>query len=307
MAHPPAVTPPSLGLHRFAVALAALGVLLLTAGALVTSRAAGLSVPDWPLSFGQLNPEGWWRDPAVRTEHGHRLFAAVVALLTLTLAVWAQRARAPQRVRRLGWWAVAAVAAQGALGGATVLLLVPTPVSVAHAALAHAFLAVLVTLAVWTAPAALDDSLETAQPRRRQRLARLALGASVVLYLQVLLGAAVRHSGAGLAIPEFPLTATGWLPAQWSLPVALHFGHRLGGVAAVAAIAAVTWTVWWPRPLAPRLLLPATLMLALVPVQAVIGGLVVLSRRAEVPNTLHVTAGAILWTASWMLTLRSRE
>ena len=71
------------GLHRFAVVLAGLVVLLIAAGALVKSKEAGLSVPDWPLSYGSLNPPKWWTIENVRAEHGHRLIAGAVALLTV--------------------------------------------------------------------------------------------------------------------------------------------------------------------------------------------------------------------------------
>jgi heme a synthase len=298
------------GLHRFAIGVATAALFLVTVGAFVTSRAAGLSVPDWPLSFGQLNPEGWWHDPAVRAEHGHRLLAGLIALLTVALALWARQSQAPRRARRAAWLAVAAVLIQALLGGLTVLLLVPSLVSMAHAALAHAYLALLVTVAAWTTPGAAHPWMLPAtagELRARARLSHLALATSAALYLQILLGAAVRHTRSGLAIPEFPFPAAGLLPGEWSLPVALNFAHRGWGLVTVALIIAVAWLAWRHRPLDARLLLPATMMLALIPMQVLIGGLVVLSRRAEVPNTLHVTAGALLWTASWMVTLRSRD
>jgi len=103
--------------HRFAVFLACCVVLLITAGALVTSKQAGLAVPDWPLSYGSLNPPRWWQIENVRAEHGHRLIAGTVALMTVALAVWLHR-REPRRwVKRLSLVAVAAVHSACASGG----------------------------------------------------------------------------------------------------------------------------------------------------------------------------------------------
>ena len=139
--------------HRFAVFLSCGVVLLIAAGALVTSKQAGLSVPDWPLSYGGLNPPRWWGIENVRAEHGHRLIAGTVALLTTTLAVWLGRREERRWVRRVGYLAVGAVLAQAALGGITVLFFLPTAVSVSHAALAELFLCLIVTLAVTTSTA----------------------------------------------------------------------------------------------------------------------------------------------------------
>src|SRR5690348_10814322 len=99
----PAGSPAPRGLHRFAAALAFLVVLLIAAGALVKSKEAGLSVPDWPLSYGTLSPPHWWRIDTVRAEHGHRLFAGTVALLTVGMALWARRAERRPWARRIAY------------------------------------------------------------------------------------------------------------------------------------------------------------------------------------------------------------
>src|SRR5947209_19350715 len=106
------------GLHRFAVATAGATLVLLFLGGLVTSTGSGLAVPDWPLSFGQVFPR---MVGGVRFEHTHRLIAATIGFLTLILAGWLWRDEPRPAVRRLGLWAVAAVCAQGVLGGVTVL------------------------------------------------------------------------------------------------------------------------------------------------------------------------------------------
>src|SRR5262249_15134438 len=121
-------------LHRFAVLTACATFCLIMAGALVTSNDAGLAVSDWPLSYGSLTPP-WVGN--IRYEHGHRTVAASVGLLMVCLAVWVWRKETRCWVRRLAIAALATVVVQGLLGGMTVLFLLPSPVSIAHACLAQ--------------------------------------------------------------------------------------------------------------------------------------------------------------------------
>ena len=133
--------------HRYAVVCACATAVLLVAGGLVTSTGSGLAVPDWPLSFGRLFPP---MTGGVLFEHGHRLIAALVGLLTIGLAVWFGRSEPRAWVRRLSYLAIGAVVAQGLLGGLTVLLRLPPSVSVLHACLAQGFFCIVVLLAVCT-------------------------------------------------------------------------------------------------------------------------------------------------------------
>jgi cytochrome c oxidase assembly protein subunit 15 len=198
-------------LHRYAVLTAAATFCLLIAGALVTSHDAGLAVPDWPLSYGRLMPAMvgniFW-------EHGHRMVATFVGLLTIGLAVWLAL-REPRRwVRRLGWTALAAVVTQGVLGGITVLFLLPRPVSIAHASIAQLFFCLTMTLAVVTA----QGWQETA-PRRTEAsspsLRRLAALATAAVYAQLILGAAFRHKATGI-VPHLVGAAVVTLMILWT-------------------------------------------------------------------------------------------
>ena len=124
-------------LHRFATLVAVCTLLLIFIGGLVTSTGSGLAVPDWPLSYGQVFPE---MVGGVAYEHGHRMAAATVGLLTVVLALWLWNREPRKWVQRLGVGALITVVCQGILGGITVLFLLPTAVSVSHAALAQIFL-----------------------------------------------------------------------------------------------------------------------------------------------------------------------
>jgi cytochrome c oxidase assembly protein subunit 15 len=306
---PPTIPPVARGIHRFATALACLVVLLIAAGALVKSKEAGLSVPDWPLSYGSFSPPHWWRIDTVRAEHGHRMFAGTIALLTVLLAILLQRGERRAWVRRLGWSAVGAVLAQAILGGVTVLLFLPPAVSIAHAGLAELFLCLLTCLAVvtaksfWTAPTA----PEAGAPAETQGLASLATATTGMIYLQILLGAVMRHNGAGLAIPDFPLAFGRLVPDHFDFKIGIHYAHRLG---ALTVAILVLWTA--SRVLSRfrserTLALPAVGMVGLVVFQITLGALVVLTKKAVLPNTVHVATGASLLATSLVLSLYSRR
>ncbi|MDQ5858113.1 MAG: COX15/CtaA family protein [Acidobacteriota bacterium] len=279
----------SRALHRFAVLTAVSTLVLIVAGGLVTSTESGLSVPDWPLSYGKLMPP---MVGGVFYEHGHRMVATAVGILTVILAIWLARSDVRRSVRRLGLLAVAAVIAQGILGGLTVLFLLPTPVSVAHACLAQAFFCLVVAIAVVTSPhwQPADGRLDAAS-----RLAALTAGA---VFLQLVIGAVMRHTKAGLAIPDFPLSYGRVVPPLDSFPVAIAFAHRAWAlVVAVLAFAAAS--------AAARSGLKRTgvFLGSLVLVQIALGAATVLSGKAVAITTAHVATGALLLGTAIALSL----
>ena len=294
------------GIHRLAVFLAGYVVLLITAGGLVKSLEAGLSVPDWPLSYGMLNPPRWWEIETVRAEHGHRLIAGVALILTTVLTVWIARREERPWVRKLAYLALGAVLVQAALGGITVLFYLPTAISVSHAGLAQAFLVLIVTLAVVTSRFWLAGR-QPAPSADAEGVVTLATTTTVLIYLQILVGAVMRHIGAGLAIPDFPLVFGGLIPPKLDFAIGIHYTHRLG---ALLVATLVFWTLGRVLRLAarePALFRPAIAMAALVLVQATLGGFVVWTGKAVLPNTLHVGTGALLIGVSVVLTLASRR
>ena len=183
-----------LSVHRFAFFLCGCVVLLLMAGALVTSNDAGLAVPDWPLSYGSLMPP---MVGGIFYEHGHRMIATAVGLLTIVLAILLARSEPRRWVRNLGWTALGLVIAQGILGGLTVKFLLPPPISTAHATLAQLFFITIVSITLFTSPwwqsdlRQLDD---TGSPRLRP----LATVSTAAIFLQLILGAAFRHGAFGI-------------------------------------------------------------------------------------------------------------
>jgi len=186
-------------LHRFAWLTAGATFLLILAGASVTSNRAGLSVPDWPTTYGQFM-FSFPRSKMVGGifyEHGHRMIASVVGMLTIVLALWLVKAEPRRWVRRLGIGALAAVIAQGILGGLTVKFFLPPPVSIAHAALAEAFFCIILALALVTSVSWTQDG-PLLPVKGAGNLKRLAAVTTALVYIQVLLGAAIRHANIGV-------------------------------------------------------------------------------------------------------------
>src|SRR5258706_3036554 len=216
-------------LRRFTKLVAGATLFLIFAGAMVTSTGSGLAVPDWPLSYGMVMPP---MVGGIFYEHGHRMIAAAVGLLTVIQAIWLQL-REPKRVARiLGWCSVGAVIAQGVLGGVTVLLLLPHSVSIAHAGLAEIFFCLNTSIAFFT------SKWFRASRAMEKGDAPVALTSSlvVVTYAQILIGATMRHLGAGLAIPDFPTSFGHLVPPFTSLEIAVNFAHRAGGVCVAALV-----------------------------------------------------------------------
>jgi cytochrome c oxidase assembly protein subunit 15 len=180
--------------HRFAALASGCVFLLIVAGALVTSNEAGLSVPDWPTSFGSL-----YRIPpligGVKFEHGHRMLAEFIGILTIGIAVWTQKVDRRGWMRILGWSALGTVIAQGVLGGLTVLFYLPPAISTAHATLGQTFFCIMVSIAFFTSRSWVEAPGAVIRPEARPRLTTLSLLTVAAVWLQLILGAAFRHSG----------------------------------------------------------------------------------------------------------------
>ena len=291
-------------LYLFALLVAASTAVLIFAGGLVTSTGSGLSVPDWPTTYG------WFMFTfpldkmvgGIRYEHTHRLIASTVGFLIVILAVWLWRAEPRAWVRRLGYAALAAVVTQGILGGITVLWYLPGPVSIAHAGLAQLVFCLTVSIALvmspgWKSGYEADDRV----------LQRIALATTILVYVQILVGATMRHTDAGLAIPDFPLAFGRLIPPVWDAKIAVHFAHRVGALVVASMVIATTGHALYHHGRRGELRRPSILLLALVAVQITLGALTVLSGKQFVINSLHVVTGASVLGTSLVLTLRAHQ
>src|SRR5205085_1319972 len=201
---------------------------------------------------------------------------------------------------------------QGLLGGLTVLFFLPAAVSTAHAALAEIFFCMTVAIALFTSEGWIGDrsaavigdkspSVKSRRPVPDPLLRRLATTTTVLVYVQILLGATMRHTGAGLAIPDFPLMFGGLIPSHWDPRIAIHFAHRVGALVVSLAIFATSAHVFYHHRDRRDLTYPAGLLMLLVTVQIALGAMTVLSRRAVAINSAHVVFGALVLATSLVL------
>jgi heme a synthase len=290
-------------LRRFTKLVAVSTLFLIFAGAMVTSTDSGLAVPDWP------NTYGWFMFSfpfskmvgGILYEHGHRLIASTVGFLCIIQAIWLQRREPKRFVRRLGWLSLAAVIVQGALGGITVLLFLPKLVSVSHAALAEIFFCINVSIAFFTSKwyTSLSSMERGAAP------VKMAWGLTAIVFLQIFAGAVMRHLGAGLAIPDFPLSFGRLVPDFATKEIVSAYVHRVGGFVVAAAVIAMAVRLLRYEKNHPLRGL-AHLLLVIVTGQVMLGAYVIWSGKQPHITSLHVMTGAATLALSVILTLSAR-
>jgi cytochrome c oxidase assembly protein subunit 15 len=286
-----ASTPYNPALHRFAIFTAGVTLMLIVAGALVTSNDAGLSVPDWPTSFGSL-----YKMPrmvgGVRFEHTHRMIAEFVGLCTIGLAVWTWIAERRRWLRILAVGALGTVVIQGILGGITVLHYLPPAVSAAHAAVAQTFFCIAVCIAVFTGRQWVETVPRVELDVQSPSLQTLTLLSILVLYIQLIFGAMFRHHGMSwwAHVLNAPLVA---VVLTWTAVRALSQFSKIEAVSR-----------------------PAILLLSLLIAQLGLGFLAFVTRVAwghdavqpELPMVIstvaHVAVGALLLATAVVLALQ---
>ncbi len=221
------------GLHIWSIVLVFCTLLLVVAGGLVTSRDAGLSVPDWPLSYGKLMPP---MEGGIFYEHGHRMIATTVGLFTIVSLVWLLRVEKRSWMKWLGVAALIAVIAQGVLGGLTVIYLLPWWISSSHACLAQLFFSTTVALAIFTsdwwfkAPATADEDA-------RFPIRTLSIATPICVLGQLALGAAARHKAIGSIYHICGSPIVTFVVLWVSLRILLHYSEnrelRIGALALI--------------------------------------------------------------------------
>jgi heme a synthase len=297
----------NVGLHRFALFTACSTAFLIFVGGLVTSNQAGLSVPDWPTSYGWnmfTFPYSKWVG-GIRYEHVHRLIASFVGFLTVVLASWTWMQERRRWLRNLSLVALMAVITQGILGGLTVKYLLPTSISMTHACLAQTFFCMTIAMAYFTSPS-WKEGMPLVQDRSQGlRLSTICALTTGAVYVQLLLGAWMRHTQSGLAIPDFPLAFGRLIPEFRDYHVAIHFAHRLGAVLVTAAILYTLTRVWRTNRHDRLLLRPAVIMAGLLCVQLTLGAVTIWTEKSPVIATAHVATGALILGTSFLLTLRA--
>jgi len=307
-------------LRRFSKLTCISTLFLIFAGGMVTSTGSGLAVPDWPLSYGTLFPP---MVGGIFYEHGHRMIASCVGFFTLCLAIWLWRTEQRRWVKNLGIIALLAVILQGLLGGLTVLYYLPTPVSVAHGILAQTFFILTIIIAY-------SQSVERHRYEFRDKISnsqflRNLLGFIGLVYLQLIFGAIMRHTGSGLAIPDFPTMGGTWLPLFddemvqriniWQFEqnfefvnlqqISFHFIHRLGALFIVFGICVLNIIGLQCYKENKKVLHTIYSLDILVIIQALLGIMTVVTMKSPVITSVHVVNGAAILGMSVLLFLRA--
>jgi len=299
--------------------------LLLGLGGLVTSHEAGMSVPDWPTSYGYnmfALPIKFWNGGAF-FEHTHRLLASAVGLLTTLLAVWLWLKDPRSWMRWLGVAAFLGVVAQGVLGGLRVTLHMDS-LGIFHGTIAQLFFVLTCALALFTSRAWAGLVANPPKLRVPSGLRTLVLATTLVILGQLMLGATMRHQHAGLAIPDFPLAYGSWWPDASADAVAgynahrdeingenpitafqieLQMAHRGAALAIFILVALCAWQAWRRLGGKDSLTKLALGWLALILAQVVLGAATIWFNKAADVATAHVLVGALALTigALWCI------
>jgi cytochrome c oxidase assembly protein subunit 15 len=293
---------------------------LIFAGAMVKSTDSGLAVPDWPLSYGMFFPP---MIGGVFYEHGHRMVATTVGILMLGLAITLKFKEPRGWVRILGYCALCMVILQGILGGITVLFFLPTPISVFHGVLAQIFFILTIIIAYIQSNERLRREYTRFEPP--SYFLKLLILWIAFIFIQLILGAIMRHTGSGLAIPDFPKMGGHWVPQfdavmlntinNWrfennldpitQVQIFYHFLHRLGALLILILFALLNFIGFRTKNKPEHILNTLLLLDYFVIIQIVLGAMTVLSHKLPMITSLHVVTGAAILGISVLLLLRT--
>jgi heme a synthase len=302
-------------LNRFAWLTCVATLLLICSGGMVTSKNVGLAVPDWPTTFGYnmfLFPVSKWVG-GILFEHTHRLMGSLVGFLTIILAVWLWLREDRRWLRSLAVIAVVGVILQGILGGLRVTMM-KDQIGIFHACVAQAFLGLLVFIALvttkfWRSIADQNFGLQKFSPNKA-----LAIAVTAAIYVQLALGATMRHQHRDLAILDFPTANGAWIPDTsaaalvkinaWRdaralsnvtpFEIWLQMVHRFLALIIAIAIISFCVRVWRDARVFDVLRRLSVLWVILVFGQITLGAWVIWSNKAADVATAHVALGAVM-------------
>jgi len=302
-------------LNRFAWITCVATLFLICSGGMVTSKGVGLAVPDWPTTFGYnmfFFPVSKWIG-AIFFEHTHRLIASAVGFLTIILTIWLWRSEPRKWVRSLGIIALCAVILQGVLGGLRVTML-KDEIGIFHACLAQAFLGLVVVIALATSKFWRTLADIVVDPKKIITIKTIAFATTVAIYVQLALGATMRHQHRDLAILDFPTANGAWIPGTSALALGkvnawrdarglsdvdafqiwLQMAHRFLALVIAVTVVALCLRVWRDVRHVAALRRLSIFWVALVICQITLGAWTIWSNKAADVATAHVAAGATM-------------
>jgi cytochrome c oxidase assembly protein subunit 15 len=282
---------------------------------MVTSKGVGLAVPDWPTTFGYnmfLFPVSKWVG-GILFEHTHRLMGSLVGFLTIILAVWLWLSEDRRWVRNLGVIALGGVILQGILGGLRVTMM-KDEIGIFHACIAQAFLGLLVVIALVTTNSWRMLVSQRIDPQKFASLKMLAIAITIAIYVQLALGATMRHQHRDLAILDFPTANGAWIPDTSAAALAkinvwrdtrglsdvtafqiwLQMAHRFLALIIAIAVVAFCLRVWRDEPGFLALKRLSIFWVVLIACQITLGAWIIWSNKAADVATAHVALGAVM-------------
>ena len=299
-------------------------LLLIFAGALVKSHEVGLSVPDWPTSYGHQMFSFPLSDMigGIFYEHGHRMIATVVGLMTLILAFTIYYTDHRLWLKKTAFFALGLVIIQGLFGGLTVLLFLPTPVSVIHALLAQTFLMVTIFISYGLSKERANRMSNKSTDYKVLRFPTYLV--TGLVFIQLIIGALMRHTESGLAIPDFPLSGGYIIPAfnqemlntiqsmqfESGLPfvtlsqIIIHYFHRMGALAVAFSIGWLTLKIIQSKISNEKIYRLAGFLITLIIIQITLGAFTIWSVKEPFITSIHVVNGAVILGVSTLLILR---
>ena len=316
-----------IALRRYSKFLCVLTLFLIALGALVKSTESGLSVPDWPTTYGKfmfaypLNKMAG----GIKYEHTHRMLGSIVGLLTLILTVWLLRIKNLSAwIKRLGVFAFLIIVTQGLLGGLTVLLFLPVWISTFHGVLAQTFFMAVIFIA-YALSIERYQRWNIEEESYNPRFLRMSIILMVMIYIQLIIGNVMRHAQAGLAIPDFPTMGWSIFPSfdqtwlnrinAWRFQnnldpvnmgqVMIHLLHRFWAFLILLKILwlnNIAYKECLDRPLILKTLYWLNIAVIL---QITLGISTVLTHKEVYTTTMHVTMGAIVLALSFLMVLRA--
>lgn len=288
--------------------------LLLFAGGFTTSIKAGMAFLDWPLSNGSINPEGWLSESDKFAEHSHRLLGMQIGLISIGLVIWTQIKEQRAWVRNLALLLLGIVVFQGLLGGGRVVFdqlntetdhnLVAQTFAVAHACGAMLVLTILVSLTLASSKKWIGGSFNFSgthpSGHSYKSLKQLAWIAYLMTFIQILMGAIMRHADAGLAIARFPLANQHSLvPSFWNFGISIHFAHRVGALILTIILVYYCIRLFKYKAVHKFFFRTPILISAILSIQIYLGALTIWTVKNPYSATMHHLVGAFLLATIW--------